>query len=92
LRPLVRALEESCARWAEREGKEVWTVALTGFTLGWEQVTLSAASICSWEIRRGTRGRHDSTERMPVGIAEKQFVVHLWTLCQKVYVRHTDSP
>jgi len=29
-------------------------------------------------------GRHDSTESIPVGVAEKQFVVHLWTLRQKV--------
>jgi len=36
LRPLVRALEESCARLAEREGKEVWRRAVAGVTLGWE--------------------------------------------------------
>jgi len=29
-------------------------------------------------------GRQDSTESIPVGVAEKQFVVHLWTLRQKV--------
>ena len=29
-------------------------------------------------------GRHDSTESIPVGVAEKKFVVHLWTLCKKV--------
>jgi len=29
-------------------------------------------------------GRHDSTESIPVGVAEKQFVVHLWTLRQNV--------
>jgi len=25
--------------------------------------------------------------RIPVGVAEKQFVVHLWTFCQKVLRR-----
>ena len=29
-------------------------------------------------------GRQDSTQSIPVDVAEKQFVVHLWTLSQKV--------
>jgi len=36
---------------------------------------------------RGIGGKQDSTERIPVGVAEKLFVVHLWTLCQKVLRR-----
>jgi len=57
---------------------------VAGFTLGGEQTILSAASLCRWVIRREMGGRQDSTEGMPVGVAEKQFVVHLWTLCQNV--------
>jgi len=32
-------------------------------------------------------GRQDSTAGIPVGVAEKQFVVHLLTFCQKVLRR-----
>jgi len=45
---------------------------------------LRAASLCQWVIRSETGGRHDSTESIPVGVAEKQFVVHLWTCRQNV--------
>jgi len=83
-RPLVRAREESGARYPESEGKEGWRRAVAGFTLGGEQTTLSAASLCRWVTRRETGGRHDATESIPVGVAEKQFVVHLWTLRQNV--------
>jgi len=58
--------------------------AVAGFTLGGEQTTLRAASLCRWVIRSETGGRHDSTESIPVGVAKKQVVVHLWTLRQKV--------
>jgi len=58
--------------------------AVAGFTLGGEQTTLSAASLCRWLIRRETGGRQDSTESIPVGVAEKQFMVHLWTFLQNV--------
>ena len=57
---------------------------MAGFTLGGEQTILSAVSLCRWVIRREIGGRHDSTDRIPVGVAEKQFVVHLWTLRQNV--------
>jgi len=65
----------------------VWRRAVAGFSSGGEQITRSAASLCRWEIRRATRGRQDSTAKIPVRVAEKQFVVHLWTLCQKVFRR-----
>jgi len=84
MRRRVRALAESCARYEDREGKVAWRRAVAGFTSGGEHTTLSPASHCGWEMRRGTGGREDSTARIPVGVAEKQFVVHLWTLCQKV--------
>jgi len=83
-RPLVRAPEESGARCVESEGREGWRRAVAGLTLGGEQTTLSAASLCRWMIRRETGGRQDSNESIPVGVAEKQFVVHLWTFRQKV--------
>jgi len=54
-----------------------------GLTRGGEQKTLTAASLCRWETRRGTGARHDSIARMPIGVEEKQFVAHLCTLCQK---------
>jgi len=65
-------------------GNEGWRGAVAGFTSGGEHTTLSAASLCRWEIRSGSGGRQDSTTRIRVGVAEKQFVVHLWTLCLKV--------
>ena len=81
LRPLVSALKELGALWAERQGKEGWRhAAVAGFTSGGDHMTLSAASHCRWEIRSGTGGREDSNPRIPVGVAEKGFVVHLWSL------------
>jgi len=65
----------------------LWRRAVAGFNSGREQTTRSAANLCRWEIRRATGGRHDSTTRIPVGVAEKQFVAYLWTLCQKVFRR-----
>jgi len=69
----------------------VWRRTVAGFNSGGEQSTRSAPHLCRWEIRRVTGGRHDSTARIPVGVAEKQFVVHLWTFCQKVF-RRTMAP
>jgi len=63
---------------------EGWRRAVAGFPLGGEQTTLSSASLCRWVTRRESGGRHDSTASIPVGVAEKQFVVHLWTLRQNV--------
>jgi len=31
-------------------------------------------------------GRHASRDRMEVGVEKKLFVVHLWTLCQKLLI------
>ena len=64
--------------------KEGWRRPVAGFTLGGEQTTLSAASLCWWVTRREMGGRQDSTERIVVGMSEKQFVVHVWTLRQNV--------
>ena len=80
----MTAREELGAWYPESEGKDGWRWAIAGFTLGGEQTTLSAANLCRWATRRETGGRHDSTESIPVGVAEKQFVVHLWTLGQNV--------
>ena len=87
MRALVRALEESGAWCPDSNGKEGWMRAVAGFPLGGEPMTLSAASLCQSVIRREISGRHDSTESIPVGMAEKQFMAHLWTLCQKVLRR-----
>ena len=87
VRPFVKALEESPARCEDSDGKATWRRAVAGFTSGGEHTTLSAANLCCWDIKRGIGGRQDSSERIPVGVAEKQFVVHLWTLCQKVLRR-----
>jgi len=78
------ARDESGTQWAESEGNEEWRRAVAGFALRGEQTTLSAASLCRWVIRRETRGRHDSTKSIPVGVAEQQFVVHHWTLRENV--------
>jgi len=76
----------------EREGKEECSRAVAGFTLGGEHTILRPASRCFWEIMRLTRGTHDSTARIPVGISEKQLVVRHWTLCQKVFRRDIAPP
>jgi len=91
VRPLGSALEVSCTRWVEREGNEGSRCAVARFTSGGEHITLIAAILCRWEIRRGTGGRQDSNARIPVGVAERQFVVHLWTLCRKV-LRRAEAP
>jgi len=78
------AREESGARCTESEGNEGWRRAVAGFKLGGEPTTLSAASLCRWAIMSVTGGRQDSTKSIPVGVAEKQFVVHLWTFCPNV--------
>ena len=78
------AREESGARYVESEGNEGWRRAVAGFKLGGEQTILRAASLCRWVIRRETGGRQDSTESIPLGVAEKQLVGHLWTLRQNV--------
>ena len=69
----------------------MWRRAVAGFNCGGEQITRSGASLGRWEIRRVTGGRQDSTARVPVEVAEKQFVVHHWTWCQKVF-RRTMAP
>jgi len=80
-RPLVEA-KESGALCPESDGKAGWRRAVAGFTVGGEQTTLRATSLCRCAITRETGGRQDSTESIPVGVAEKQFVVHRWTLSQ----------
>jgi len=47
LRPFVRALEESCVRWLERERNEGWRCAVDGFTSGGEHITLITTILCS---------------------------------------------
>jgi len=79
------ARDEAGARWPESERKVGWRRAVAGLTVGGEQTSLIAASLCRWVIRSEIGGRQDSTERIPLGVAEKQFVVHLRTLCQKVF-------
>ena len=44
---------------------------------GQKHMILRAASLCLCVTRRGIGGRQDSTKRILVGVAEKQFVVHL---------------
>ena len=82
--PRVKALYEWGARWAESEGEVSWSRAVAGLTLSGEQTTLSAAGLWGSETRRGIGGSQDSSESIPVGVAEKQFVVHLGTFRQKV--------
>ena len=78
------ALESSGARYEEREGKEGCRCAVAGLTLGGEQTVLRATSPYLCDTRRGIGGRQDSMARMQMGVDEKQLVVHLCTLCQKL--------
>jgi len=36
-------------------------------------------------------GRHASRDMMEVGVEKKLFVVHLWTLCQKLFMPLSDD-
>jgi len=63
----------------------VWRCAVAGLTLGGEHTTLSTSSLWLLDIRRETGGRPNSTVSIPVGVAEKELVVDLWTLCKKVF-------
>ena len=73
----MRARDGSGARWVERVGKDGWSGAVADLMPGGERTTLRAANLSRWETRRGTGARQDSTDRIPRGVAEKQFVVHL---------------
>lgn len=61
----------------------MWRCALAGLMLGGEHTILSSATLCLWENKRATEGTPDCTKRILVGVAEKEFVVYLGTLCQK---------
>lgn len=77
------ALGLSGAQYDRREAKEGCCHAIAGVTLRGEQTVQRAAGLCRCDTRRGIGGQQDSIARMLVGV-EKQFVVHLCTLCQRV--------
>jgi len=56
---------------------------VAGLISGAEHITLRQARRYLYDWRRSSGGWQPSTARMSVRVHEKQFVVHLWTFCQK---------
>ena len=63
---------------------DLCSLAATGLISRGEEVSLRAAMHCWCSISRVRGGRQDSIARTGIGVEEKQLVVHLWTLLQKV--------
>jgi hypothetical protein len=78
---------ESAARKGSREGKSGGSRAAAGLTEGTEQTSLREAMRRRCLAKTATGGRHDSAERMGVGVVRKQFVVQRWTCRQKTSMR-----
>jgi len=85
-RPSVRCLDESWALNDEREGEEGGSLAAAEFAYGGAQAPLRAASRLRYLQYETIGGRPASQDRMEVGVEKKFFVVHLWTLCQKLFM------
>jgi len=85
-RPFVRCLDESWALNDEREGKDGGSLAAAGFAYRGAQATLRAASRLRYLQYETIGGRQASRDRMEVGVEKRLFVVHLWTLCQKLFM------
>jgi len=82
----VWCLDESWALKAEREGKEGGSLAAAGFAYGGAQATLRAASRLRYLQYETIGGRQASRAWMEVGVEKTLFVIHLWTLCQKLFM------
>jgi len=82
----VRCLDESWALKEERQGNDGGSLAAAGFAYGGAQATLRAASRLRYLQSETIGGRQPSRARMEVGVEKKLFVVHLWTLCQKLFM------
>jgi len=67
-----------------REGKDCGTLAEAGLAYGGAQATLRGASRLLYLQFETTGERQASRESMEVGGEKKLFVVHRWTLCQKL--------
>ena len=71
--------------WRPSDGvwREAGSLAAAGLISGGEHITLRLARRRLYARRRSSGGRQASTARMSTGVHAKQFVDHLWTLCQK---------
>jgi len=83
---MVRCQEASWARKEEREGKDCGDMAVAGLVLGGAQATVRAARRLLYQQYETRVGRQASRDWMEVGVEKKLFVVHLWTLCQKLFM------
>jgi len=68
----------------DREGKDCGSRAEAGLAYGGEQATLRAARRLLYLPWETIGWRQASRARMEMGVEKKLFVVHLWTLCQKL--------
>ena len=82
----MRCLDESWALKEEREGKDCGSLADAGLVYGGAQGTLRAARRLLYLQYDMTGGRQASPERIEVDVEKKLFVVHLCTLCQKLFI------
>ena len=71
--------------WCFNDGvwREAGSLAAAGLISGRDHITLRLARRRFYARRRSRGGRQASMARMSVGVHTKQFVVHLWILCQK---------
>jgi len=70
----------------DREGKDSGSRAEAGLAYGGEQATLRAARRRLYLQGETIGGRQASRARIEGGVEKKLFVVHLWTLCQKLSI------
>ena len=78
-----RTLWSGAWRLSEGVWREAGSLADAGFISGGEHITLRLARRRLYVRRRSRGGRQASMARMSIGVHAKQFVDHLWTLCQK---------
>jgi len=67
-------------------GKDCGTLAQAGLAYGGAQATLRAARRLLYLQYEMIGGRQASRESMDVGVEKKLFVVHRWTMCQKLFI------
>jgi len=80
----MRCLDESWPLKEEREGKDSGSLTEAGLVFGGTQATLRAARRLLYLQYDMIGGRQAWRDRIEVVVEKKLFVVHLWTLCQKL--------
>ena len=77
---------ESGALWEEVEGNEGGSLAAAGLISGGAQASRSAAVHRLWGRSENRGGMQASQAKIGTGVEEKQLVIHLRTLFQKIVI------